>query len=106
MTVGCQQKVLARLGVKFQPVYQRYVAPSDIAIRKAIAIVDGVVLDERGYPEKVDTRYAALAASCNASSKSMGLVFLFFSHLRVVLYQFTYHSIPARSSSMFEKTCR
>ena len=46
MTVGCQQKVLARLGVKFQPVYQRYVAPSDIAIRKAIAIVDGVVLDE------------------------------------------------------------
>ena len=45
MTVGCQQKVLARLGVKFQPVYQRYVAPSDIAIRKAIAKVDGDVLD-------------------------------------------------------------
>ena len=62
--------------------------------------------DFRGYPEKVDTRYAALAASCNASSKSMGLVFLFFSHLRVVLYQFTYHSIPVRSSSRFEKTCR
>ncbi len=45
MTVDCQQKVLDRLGVKFQPAYRRYVAPPDVAIRKAITKVDGDVLD-------------------------------------------------------------
>ena len=58
------------------------------------------------FPKESRHAHAALSACCNATSNAIGLRLLFCSRRRVVLYQLTYHSTPALSSSILEKTCR